>query len=263
MLIRLSGGLGNQLFQYAVGEWLRMALGEKVTYETFSYFRDKKRKLQLNEFQINEIGKTRTFYSFFYYFLARIARGMQDTKKWDEEFGILRDELAMEITSNSIKGKRYLVGYWQNTANIEQIKKELQMQFRCKETFEKSEKLIREFANVQSVAVHVRRGDYLQGANKEVYVGCSLEYYETAMQHVRERISKPMFLIFSNDIEWCKANLKGDDICFIDEKYSDGDINDFELMRVCKHFIIANSTFSWWASWLADDVDKIVIAPSK
>ncbi len=261
MLVRIAGGLGNQLFQYAAGEMLRLTAGEKVKYETFSYLRDKKRTLQLGEFNVRGVGKTRSAKSFFYYFLARFARMTGNTAKWDARFGILRDELATGLTEKKLRGKKYLVGYWQNTDNLELIREELKKQFRCKNEYPGSKEMLDFIRGNHAVAMHVRRGDYLQGDNSGVYAGCAPEYYESAMEYMRKRVEAPVFVVFSNDISWCKENLRGSDIRYVDEQYSSSDINDFYLMRECEHFIIANSTFSWWASWLGESEEKIVVAP--
>ena len=103
----------------------------------------------------------------------------------------------------------------------------------------------------EHIGIHVRRGDYLN--LQDVHPVCSMEYYEKALKELPDL---PVY-IFSDDIDWCKDNFKGDRFKFSDQNF----IEDFELMTKCSYHIIANSSFSWWAAWLSDS--KKVIAPAK
>ncbi len=260
MLIRINGGLGNQLFQYALGESIRIKTGKKVEYETFSYIRDKKRKCQLDQFHINGLGNTRKISMLVWYVLARISLKTGNAKKWDSKLRILREDGEAGLYTDR-PDYRYLVGYWQNEQNFSEIKKELQKQYQCKCNFEKSKEILGIIEASNAIAVHVRRGDYLQGNNQDMYAKCDEEYYRQAFGYVKQKVVNPVFIVFSNDIEWCKKNLHEENMYYIDAQYSESDVNDFVIMKSCKHFIIANSTFSWWASWLAENKEKIVIAP--
>jgi len=117
----------------------------------------------------------------------------------------------------------------------------------------------------QSVAMHIRRTDYLTAIGKTVYESIDKDYYLVAIKYLSTRLKeKPVFYVFSDDIEWCKNEFK--DICdliIIDSSISDNQHTDLELMRNCKHFIIANSTFSWWGARLAENKQKIIICPKK
>ncbi len=261
MLIRINGGLGNQLFQYALGETLRIKYGKKVQYETFSYIRDKKRVCQLEQFHIRGLGNTRKAFMMIWYLFARISLLTGNVSKIDPIFKIFREDDCSCFGEDELSRYYYWVGYWQNEKNFLDIKGELQTQFMCKCEFPKSKEILEVIKRAESVVIHVRRGDYLQGSNQDIYANCDLQYYKAAMQLIKQKVDNPVFFVFSNDIEWCKEHLQEEHIHFVDDKYSESDINDFELMRSCKHFIIANSTFSWWASWLADNTNKIVIAP--
>tara|TARA_R110000744_G_scaffold380370_1_gene500962 strand:- start:825 stop:1574 length:750 start_codon:yes stop_codon:yes gene_type:complete len=102
-----------------------------------------------------------------------------------------------------------------------------------------------------SISIHIRRGDYIGRSNHPVQ---GMEYYNEAIKH----FSNANFIVFSDDIEWCKENFKGDEFTFIEED----DYIELYLMSMCQHNIIANSTFSWWGAWLNKNKDKMVIAPS-
>jgi hypothetical protein len=112
-----------------------------------------------------------------------------------------------------------------------------------------------------AVSIHIRRGDYVLNTSTNKHHGvCNLDYYEAAVEYIREKIESLTFFIFSDDIAWVKENLKLDNAVFV----SSPEIKDYEeliLMSKCKHNIIANSSFSWWGAWLNQNPDKIVIAP--
>ena len=108
-----------------------------------------------------------------------------------------------------------------------------------------------------SVSLHVRRGDYLNLKNINVL---DVGYYKKAVEYVRKIVEKPTFFIFSDDLEWCKNSLGFlDDCIYVD--YTQTEIEDLKLMSVCRHNIIANSSFSWWGAWLNKNPSKTVIAP--
>jgi hypothetical protein len=119
--------------------------------------------------------------------------------------------------------------------------------------------LEKKILNFNSVSIHVRRGDYV---NNKIYDVCTMAYYEKAMKAIRERTADPHFYIFSDDIHWCMNQFHDPYCTFVDVQQSREDpLNDMRLMSLCKHNIIANSSFSWWAAWLNNNSQKIVICP--
>jgi hypothetical protein len=114
-----------------------------------------------------------------------------------------------------------------------------------------------------SVSLHVRRGDYVQNPIiNQTHGLCSLEYYEKAVQYMAEKLEKPVFFVFSDDILWCKENLKLPfPTVFVEGNFLN--YEDLTLMSACQHQIVANSSFSWWGAWLNNFAKKIVIAPKK
>ncbi|HOV15035.1 MAG TPA: alpha-1,2-fucosyltransferase, partial [Spirochaetota bacterium] len=116
--------------------------------------------------------------------------------------------------------------------------------------------------NSNSVSIHVRRGDYVGNIKTLNFHGvCEIDYYIDAINSIKQKVQNPLFFIFSDDIEWCKNNIKDENSIFID--FERDDYVDMYLMTVCKHNIIANSSFSYWAAYLNQNFDKIVIAPKK
>src|SRR5262249_39041231 len=126
-------------------------------------------------------------------------------------------------------------------------------------------RLRKEILSTDAVGLHVRRGDYLlpEGAHMHII---GMDYYRRAAELISERVLNPHFFVFSDDIQWCARTL---DIryphTFVvqDQPSERWTAADFRLMTLCKHFVIANSTFSWWAAWLGSHQDKIVVAPSE
>ena len=131
------------------------------------------------------------------------------------------------------------------------------------EPSEQNARMIDEIENVQSVAVHVLRGDYVSNPNNNASIGtCSLEYYQKANDFITQHVRKPHFFIFTDDPEWARENLTfPGSTRIVDHNLGKADYEDFRLMTHCKHFIIANSSFSWWGAWLAQYPEKTVIAP--
>lgn len=119
--------------------------------------------------------------------------------------------------------------------------------------------LIDQMKSVQSVCLHIRRGDYLTSPEHNV---CQADYFLRAVQKIQELIPSPVFFVFSDDIDWCRTTFKENNFIFCSEP-SNTDYEELRLMYNCKHFIIPNSTFSWWAQYMGDYEEKIVIAPDR
>jgi len=151
-----------------------------------------------------------------------------------------------------------------NLEIIEKMKKEIYHDFKFP-TIEDEEnlKIKLKIENTNSVSIHVRRGDYLNSIEfKDI---CTINYYGNAIKYIENKVKNPVFFIFSNDIEWCKKNLKivGDSYYITWNNKKENNFRDMQLMSLCKNNIIANSSFSWWAALLNTNENKIVIAPKK
>ena len=116
-----------------------------------------------------------------------------------------------------------------------------------------------------AVSVHVRRGDYVSVAEtRERHGTCSLDYYQAGFEHIAARIADPVIFVFSDDPAWVQANLKfPSPTIYVTHNVGKQNYEDLRLMSACRHFIIANSTFSWWGAWLGEGAGKIVIAPKR
>jgi len=146
-----------------------------------------------------------------------------------------------------------------------EIKDELLEAFQAKEPLQEyNQELMQTIQSTKSIAISIRRGDFVDDPQiKSKYFVCDKTYYEQAISLIREKIVNPTFIFFSNDIEWVKQNIHIEGCqCY----YESGRDEQWEVMRLmsaCKHFIISNSTFHWWAQYLSTNKNKIVIAPSR
>ena len=161
-----------------------------------------------------------------------------------------------------MKDNVYLDGYWQswkyfnNYSDI--IKKDFTIKLKYLNTIDRN--LLTQIENSNSVALHVRRGDYVNNKDVNKFLGiCDKSYYESAIEFIKNKVVDPRFYIFSDDPDWCLKEF-GNEFFIISGNH---DWQDLWLMSKCKNQIIANSSFSWWAAWLNNNMEKIVVAPKK
>jgi hypothetical protein len=163
-----------------------------------------------------------------------------------------------------LKQDCYLYGYWQSERYFKDFADIIRQDFAFKIPLdERNKKVVLEMTNTQSVSLHVRRGDYVNDPkNSNIMHICSLEYYRQAINYIVKRIEQPVFYIFSDDIAWVKEHLSIEFPCvYIDHNSGSESYRDMQLMSLCKHHVIANSSFSWWGAWLNANPEKTVIAP--
>lgn len=265
ILIKLTGGLGNQMFQYALGRVLSLKNNSQLKLDTSIYNTDQSgitaRKYVLGVFDIKENFTTK----------FEISK-LSTSNKLFKKIGLVKKTHYIEKEANifdrkimSAVGDIYLDGYWQAEKYFIEYRDQILKDFTLKNKLSESVKKIEnEILNTNSISLHIRRGDYVTDQKTNKFHGlCSLDYYKKAIKYITDKNSNCIFYIFSDDIEWVKNNLK------IDNKtvyVSNGSIQDYEelyLMSQCRHNIIANSSFSWWGAWLNKDVNKVVIAPKK
>jgi len=272
IISRLNGGLGNQMFQYA--------LGKVVSYlNKTNYFLD----ISLYDHQ-QEVDTPRSYeLDLFSNIKATIAKKTLLEKftkpnklklllnhylklnlqayppKWIRENG---HQFHPEILE--LKGDYLLDGYWQTEKYFKKYRNLILEDFVFpKKTSQKNRNIIKKITNSQAVSLHVRRGDYVSNKLTNAYHGAvSLNYYEKAINLIKKKVKNPLFIIFSDDPKWCKNNLPvPKNSIFVDHNKGKQSFEDMRLMSLCKHNIIANSSFSWWGAWLNQNSNKIVIAP--
>lgn len=287
----LKDGLGNQLFEYAYAKKLGESLGdEKIKFCTFLYRLPNfslggTRQVSLQNYKLstsvsicNELANVYWFCLFMLRlaivykkdFISWFIKGKRVSRKDkyvdDCKRGLYISESSFEIPKQVQCKKRikFVFGNYESTdtlpVNNEKMKKELTLAVAIGS---EQEELIKKVRTTESVCVHVRRGDYMNPGNEWLQV-CDFSYYKRAIEYMNSHISNPVFFIFSNthnDLEWIKENYDfGIKPVYVD--MNNKDYEELTIMSSCRHFIISNSTFSWWASYLSDSEKKIIVSPS-
>lgn len=277
IIIRLQGGLGNQLFQYALGRALSIKNNVPMKLDISQYYKKNEiRKYGLKDFNINaEIATKREITSIGIpdpqsnFLLTRITRKVfryfDSKKKISERKYVLEPNFTFSEEILNIKDNAYINGDWQSFKYFENIKSALiQELYLAKPLSPEAEKIGNGISKTNSVSVHIRRGDYISNSQTNSFHGtCSTEYYRNAINRISKETTSPILFIFSDDINWVRENIK---FQFPTIYVSKPEIRDYEeliLMSKCKHNIIANSSFSWWGAWLNQNPNKIVVAPQK
>lgn len=267
IIIKIQGGLGNQLFQYALGRSLSLKLDTTLKLDLTAFETGKNRKYELDQFKVmteiaskNEIKKFKSSRSLVLSRLSKYFPFLYGKSAYISEKKYNFDPRVLNLPKN-----RYLEGYWQSEKyfchNSELIRKELT--FKNSATGANLATLKKISSKNSSICLHVRRGDYISDKiTRNVFRSCDLKYYSKAINLFEKKITKPVFFVFSDDINWAKMNIKTTNkIYFFDNNSPDKSYEDLRLMSECKNFIIANSTFSWWGAWLSQHDSKIVITP--
>lgn len=264
--VNLLGGLGNQMFQYAFGRYLSQLLNQDLFLNTNIYQQGKSnRKYDLDIFRLSEcrIGDVEDNH---YKDLVLRSNRVNINERFFHFDELLIKMVKEHAATQPANGDFNLVisGFWQSLKYFQSIVKTLKNDFEfCNSPQVHWKTLYDEIRRTNSVMINVRRGDYLQKLDYHGVV--NIGYIEKSIAFMKSRVEHPVFYIFSDDMQWCRENIKEDtDFVFVDETYYDKKFQFYlQLMVRCKHFIISNSSFAWWSAWLAPYEDKIVIAPEK
>lgn len=262
-IVWVDGGLGNQMFQYALAMKLK-SLGKQIKIDVTKYADHHAH----NDFELDKVFGIDCDYAD----EEEIRRlGYLKSNHWTE---LLRKTPFRKRTiynhesydfdgSVFLMDNCYLEGYWQSEKYFQNIREQVLETY----TFpafstEEQKNWAEQIGNSLSVSVHIRRGDYLNYAYLQNI--CTPEYYRRAMDFFRERFpGSAEFYIFTNDFPWAEERFSGEDCHFVKGNTGADSFRDMQLMSLCKHNIVANSSFSWWGAWLNQNPDKIVIAPEK
>jgi len=259
IIIRITSGLGNQLFQYAFARINSLKRKEKLWLDTSNFSSSDNRHFQLNNFNIIYDGKINFCLNRILFRL--ISRINIFLPKLISFFKIYIEQKPMVYNPMfSVTKFIYYSGYFQSEKYFSKYRKLLLRELTPKTNIKsKYDYLFNNKNNL--IAIHVRRGDYLTEVNKKVFVTYDVNYFYKSIKFISNKIKNPHFLIFSDDISWCRKNLKID---YPNTYVNASDaVTDLFLMSKCDHQIISNSSFSWWAAWLNINKNKIVIAPKK
>ncbi|MFL5812867.1 MAG: alpha-1,2-fucosyltransferase [Bdellovibrionia bacterium] len=274
--VEILGGLGNQIFQYACGRALAHKLGAELVWDLRPFADYSLRKFELDRFQIQGRMATPNEQRLFertQFSKNKLIRKAQRVlssfshppgKSYREKSGpFVYDEQILNLRTPVL-----LRGYWQSEKYFQDIRpsllNELQLRDQLNQKSQDILKLIQRSS--RPVSLHIRRGDYVSNPEAARFHGqCSLRYYEEAIQWFASNMGEIELFIFSDDIDWCRSNLKtgSSRVVYVDANSASQPEADLMLMKTCSHHIIANSSFSWWGAWLCTQPGQRVIAPKR
>lgn len=258
IIVTLMGGMGNQMFQYALGRSLSLKYNTELKIDlSFLKRRDMGpgfvyRDYDLDLFKVAEdfdINPT-----------SNVMRADEPHFHYSQDMMNAISQILPSMTNLQLNG------YWQTPKYFNDFERIIRLDFQFKDKVEDSDnKSIREMYNLikntNSVMINVRRADYL---NSNFHGVMGNDFIMNGVEIIKSKVENPHFFIFSDDIEWCKENIKLDNMTLVDHNYKGHKFGYYlQLMSTCKHFIIPNSTFAWWGAWLNNNPDKIVIAPKQ
>ena len=275
VIVRLLGGLGNQMFQYAAARNLSIRHRTTLKLDISGFESYRLREYSLHPFHVQEEfampeevaqikapprGRLSRF-------ALRVRRRIIGPVPYYRQ-PVFSEPVLGPFDSNIMKTPRdvYLDGYWQSEKYFADIRDVIRREFTVRhEQDRQSQEIAAQITATQSVSIHVRRGDYVSNPHtSQVHGVCGLDYYRRCVDVVAETIPYPHFFVFSDEPRWVTENLRLDcPTTFVSHNDVSRGYEDLRLMSLCKHNILANSSFGWWAAWLNTNPNKLVIAPKQ
>ncbi|TMQ72217.1 MAG: alpha-1,2-fucosyltransferase [Candidatus Eisenbacteria bacterium] len=265
---RLMGGLGNQLFQYAAGFALARRLGVPLQLDATWFRGVTGRRYALEPFTLS--GRVASDSEL-------RAAGIRHPSAWARGLARVGIRKPAAIRGHarepgfsywdgflSLGDGAYLDGYWQSERYFAEVAQVARAEFALRRPPDaENQRMLDAIRGAEAVGIHARRGDYVTDARtRDVHGHAPAEYYAAAVARIRSLVRAPAFFVFSDDPAWAAQHLRVDPATVIVGHNDAGrDYEDLRLMSACRHHIIANSTFSWWAAWLGERPGQRVIAP--
>lgn len=272
--VTLCGGLGNQLFQYATARAVAMRCNAALRLD-LSWFDEvlatpnvTPRKYALAPFFLpvhlaHAKPMDRRRFDRLSFFFARVGRrlgfGAKDNRFAEESFRF--DERVLQLQAPA-----WLIGYWQSPRYFSDVASQIRQEIGTqRELTDACVALLKKIRATDSICIHIRRGDYVTNKDASSFHGlCSLDYYKNGVSHVKRGLDSPHGFVFSDDPAWARENLElGIDFTVVEANSVEEPHLDLWLMSACQHFVIANSSLSWWGAWLAIGSSKRVVAPKR
>jgi len=278
--IVVSGGIGNQLFQFSYGVFISKQLGYDVRYDSSPYFlSDVHEGFLLNSFieHGKKLGCSLSIYKPKTRFHAWVIDYLDRLKiRFPKLFfsNVYVETMPFHYVAPQFYGENFvtLKGYWQSELYFLPVKKLVLDIIRknlknvcgeCLDGMCAGSDLCDVDRKIESVAIHFRRGDYLSNDILKQYGVMGMDYYSAALKYIGDRVKNPKYYVFSDDVQWVKDNVYFSEKVTYMSSSASSSIVDMYMMSRCDHFIIANSSYSWWAAYLGEYESKIVVCPKK
>ena len=267
IIVRIWEGVGNQLFQYAYARSLKER-GEEVYLDTQKAYDNSFRKAighskrdnKIELFSITiPVANDETIEKYRYLkretLIDKVVYHLAINDIWKYRF---YEEKVQTYSpkSSSISGNYYVKGWFQSEKYFSSIQNTIRKEITLKQEPLIPDELYQYINSSKSVSLHVRRGDY-----EKIGMALPAAYYYKAMEAIEKFVKDPIYIVFSDDIEWVKRKIKNKELVFPSNFIELQDVEELVLMSRCSAHIISNSTFGWWGAWLDDNVDKHIMAP--
>ncbi len=280
IITKLQGGLGNQMFQYALGRRLSLLNETELKLDISAYDNLKKndtpRKYSLGCFNIEENFAEKEDFkkinlpdmaskNIMWRIYRKFFRDMEAKKPQREQIYVREPYFGFCADILKLKKNIYLNGNWQNEKYFKEVGAVIRKDFTLKRKSGQYERWADKISKAgHSVSLHIRRGDYVHDEKTNRCHGvCDLRYYEKAIAVIGAKTKSPVIFIFSDDIHWAKANIKTKHQTLFVSGNGLKDCEEMVLMSKCENNIIANSSFSWWGAWLNKNKEKTIISPKQ
>ena len=268
-IVQIHSGLGNQMFQYAF--YLALKHHQPDTKIDASVYRHRPSH---NGYELERIFAIHPTHAT----IDERNRMADVGKDW---FSVFRRAIGWKRNTNghlviepnpshgwcpeALQSENsYLQGYWQTEKYFANVAEQVRNDFTFRRTLGAEDSaLAQEIASVNSISVHIRRGDYIKERRRADYEVCTAVYYRRAIEYIQAHVESPIFYVFSDDPTWGKEqNIFPADTIFVSGHEGEDAYIDMQLMSLCRHHVIANSSFSWWGAWLGQHEETITLAPS-
>lgn len=272
IVVRILGGLGNQMFQYALGRCLSLERGVPLKLDVSVLERYNLHRYSLQHFAIEEQFATPAEIKSFAPFTTLLhTRAERWSSRFKHRFHLARPmmvESGFDFDPKVLSSPAtcYLDGYFQSEKYFAAQRDLIRQEFQIKTPIDaENREALSQIEGRNSVSLHVRLGDYISNATTNAVHGtCGVEYYQAAIAHMMQHVKNPHFWVFSDDPEGAAKRLNLDvPHTFVAHNDAQRNYEDLRLMSACRHHVIANSTFSWWGAWLNPRAGKIVCAPRR
>lgn len=269
IVVKLMGGLGNQMFQYACAKRIAEVNSVPLKLDISDFSRKSERPYAL--FHLNISGEIASIADIQRFkrasFIRKCLHLTRVASTPHRAYRVIRERFFhFDQSILLLSDDAYLEGYWQSERYFSDIKDTIRAEFSFKhQPDSENKRTAGEIIDNNSVSLHVRRGDYISDPKvNQIHGICTMDYYHRAVERILDSVQRPHFFVFSDDPEWVRNDFRlNHRVTYVTHNSGERSFEDLRLMSLCRHNIIANSSFSWWAAWLNSNPDKLVVAPRR